>query len=371
MDFKVTPWDVEGIVDYQKLIEQFGTTPIDEAMLKRIKKNFGELHLFLRRKIFFSHRDFDMILDRVENNQRYALYTGRGPSGHTHLGHIMPWIFTKYLQDKTGANLYFQITDDEKFLHSRELSLEDTKEFAYQNILDIIAVGFDPEKTFMFLDTEYAKTLYNIAIKVAERITFSTVKAVFGFENSTNIGMIFYPSIQAAPCFLPSELGNEKMPVLIPAAIDQDPYWRVTRDVAEKLGYHKPTAIHCSLLPSLEGPSGKMSASKPDSAIFTVDTKEDVKRKVGKAFTGGKKSLKEQKEHGGNPEICSVFQYLYYLFEEDDKAIEERREACLSGDMVCGECKAHLTKKIAEFLKEHQKKREKARDTLEEFILRD
>ncbi len=371
MEFKVTPWEVEGIVDYQKLIEEFGTTPIDEKMLERIKKDFGELHLFLKRKIFFSHRDFDMILDRIEKNQKFALYTGRGPSGHTHLGHIMPWIFTKYLQDKTKANLYFQLTDDEKFLHEREMTIEETHRFAYENALDVIAVGFDPERTFIFSDIDYAKTLYNIAIKVAKKVTFSTVKAVFGFENSTNIGMIFYPSIQAAPCFLPSILENEKIPVLIPAAIDQDPYWRVTRDVAEKIGYYKPTAIHCTLLPSLQGASGKMSASDPDSAIFTVDTEEDVRRKVRNAFTGGRTSLKEQRELGGDPEVCSVFLYLYYLFEEDDTKIEERRKSCLNGDIICGECKAYLTEKIIRFLKEHQKRREKAKDVIEDFLLKD
>ncbi|MCK4310888.1 MAG: tryptophan--tRNA ligase, partial [Methanomicrobia archaeon] len=285
--------------------------------------------------------------------------------------HIMPWIFTKYLQDKTKANLYFQMTDDEKFLHERDLTLEKTHTFAYENALDVIALGFDPEKTFIFSDIDYAKTLYNIAIKVAKRVTFSTAKAVFGFENSTNIGMIFYPSIQAAPCFLPSILEKEKMPVLIPAAIDQDPYWRITRDVAEKIGYHKPTAIHCILLPSLQGASGKMSASDPDSAIFTVDTEEDVKRKIKNAFTGGKMSLKEQREYGGNPEICSVFQYLHYLFEVDDLKIEERKKGCLNGNVMCGECKIYLTEKILTFLKEHQKRREKARDILENFLLKD
>ncbi len=370
-DFKVTPWDVEGIVDYQRLIEKFGTTPIDNEMLRRIKEDFGELHIFLRRKIFFSHRDFDIILNRYEKNEKFALYTGRGPSGHTHLGHIMPWIFTKYLQDKTGANLYFQLTDDEKFLHNRDLTLEDTHSFAYENALDIIAVGFDPEKTFIFTDTDYAKTLYNIAIKIAERVTFSTVRAVFGFENSTNIGMIFYPAIQAAPCFLPSDLENEKMPVLIPAAIDQDPYWRITRDVAEKIGYHKPTALHCALLPSLQGPGGKMSASDPDSAIFTVDTEKDVRRKIGNAFTGGKKSLKEQREEGGDPDVCSVFQYLHYLFEENDASLEQRERDCRRGNVICGECKKYLTEKVVSFLKMHQERREKAKDILDDFILED
>ena len=76
---------------------------------------------------------------------------------------------------------------------------------AYENALDFIALGFRARDTKIFLDTEYMQTLYQIAVKVAKRITFSTTKAVFGFTNSNNIGSIFYTSIQAAPCFLETE----------------------------------------------------------------------------------------------------------------------------------------------------------------------
>ena len=49
-DFNVTPWDVTGKVDYSKLIQQFGTEPITEDLLDRIKKHTGnDLHIMLRR----------------------------------------------------------------------------------------------------------------------------------------------------------------------------------------------------------------------------------------------------------------------------------------------------------------------------------
>ena len=114
VEYVVTPWEVSGKIDYTKLIKEFGTKPLTDSIIKRIEKHAGGSHLFLRRKIFFSHRDMDIILDKYEKGQKFALYTGRGPSGHTHLGHLMPWLFTKYLQDAFGAKLYFQITDDEK-----------------------------------------------------------------------------------------------------------------------------------------------------------------------------------------------------------------------------------------------------------------
>ena len=369
-EFIVTPWQVDGEVDYDKLIKEFGTNKITYDLIDRLAKHTGEIHNLVRRKIFFSHRDLNWILDKYEAYEKFFLYTGRGPSGHTHLGHLVPWLLTQHLQEKFGVELYFQLTDDEKFLNNPDLALDDTLNYTYENALDIIACGFDPKKTFIFSDMEYSKTLYNIAIKVAKHITFSTVKSVFGFKNSTNIGMTFFPAIQAAPCFLPSVLKGKNIPCLIPAAIDQDPYWRgIARDIAPRLGFYKPAQIHSKFLPGL-GKGGKMSASEPETAIFTVDSQNVVHRKIMKSFTGGKATVQEQKKEGGTPEICPIFQY-YTVFLEDDKEITEIHQRCKSGDLLCGEDKLHLSEVIKVFLNNHQKKRKEAKKILEKFMLRD
>ncbi|MEM4312384.1 MAG: tryptophan--tRNA ligase [Nitrososphaerales archaeon] len=370
-EFVVTPWEVRGIVDYDRLVKEFGTQFIDDRLLDRVKRIIGEIHPLLKRRIFFSHRDFDWILDKFEQGENFALYTGRGPSGPVHLGHMVPWIFTKYLQDKFDAELYFQVTDDEKFLHDPHVSLEITKNYAMENIIDLLALGFKEGKTFIFIDTDYAKTLYNIAIKVAKHITFSTVKAVFGFDSSINVGMSFFPTIQAVPCFLPSVLKGKNTPVLIPAAIDQDPYWRgIARFVAPKLGFYKPAQIHSKFFPGL-GKGGKMSASEPNTAIFTTDDEELVDKKIMNAFTGGRATVEEHRKLGGQPDICPVYHYYEYLFEEDDKKLKEIYNSCKLGTLICGDCKAILANKVKKFMKEHQRKREKAKDIVNEFILKD
>ena len=362
----VTPWEVKGKVDYERLIREFGTQPLTNELLQRLAKHTGKAHLQLRRELFFSHRDLDTVLDLYEKGTKFVLYTGRGPSGPVHIGHLVPWIFTKYLQDKFNTRLYFQITDDEKFLVDDENKLADMIRFGYENALDLIALGFKPENTFIIYDVNDIDLLYDIALEVAKRITYSTARATFGFQDSTNLGWIFWPAVQAVPCFIHKKLTGENVPALIPAAIDQDPYWRITRDIAQKLGYYKPAQIHNRFLPGL-GIGGKMSASEPETAIFTVDSPDVVKRKVWNAFTGGKGTAAEQKKTGADPNICTIFQYFLYLFEEDDKKLVEREKKCKSGETLCGECKKELTERINKFLAEHQKKREKARSTLEKF----
>ena len=60
----------------------------------------------------------------------------------------------------------------------------------------------------------------------------------------------------------------------------QDPYFRMTRDVAPRLGFHKPALLHSSFFPSLQGPRSKMSSSDLTSSIFLTDTPEDIAFKV-------------------------------------------------------------------------------------------
>ena len=365
-EFKVTPWEVEGEIDYNKLIENFGTQTITPEILMKVKDLIGEIHPMLKLQYFFSHRDFDWILSKYENGDKFYLYTGRGPSGMIHMGHLLPWIFTKYLQDKFNVKLLFQITDDEKFLYGQDRTLEEIKHYTYENILDIIAVGFDRRKTKIVVDTKHIKHLYPIATELAKRITFSTAKAVFGFSNSTNIGMIGFPSIQAAPCFLPSIIEGKPTPVLIPAAIDQDPYWRMTRDVAERLGYHKPAQIHSKFLPGL-GISGKMSSSKPETALFTTDDPEVIDKKVSSAFTGGQATVALQRKLGGNATGCPVFWYLRYFFDTERQS-DERLLKCRSGNLLCGECKSDLALQSKSFIVEFRKRRESAKDVIKEFM---
>ena len=362
----VTPWEVKGKVDYERLIREFGTQPLTKELLNRIESHTGSLHLQLQRHIFFSHRDLDAVIDLYEKGIKFVLYTGRGPSGPVHIGHLVPWIFTLHIQKKFNTRLYFQLTDDEKFLIDDEATLEQTRHYAYENALDLIALGFKPNDTFIIYDVEDIDLLYSTALEVAKRVTYSTARASFGFQDSTNIGWVFWPALQAAPCFIHAKLTGENVPALIPAAIDQDPYWRVTRDVAQKLGYYKPAQIHCRFLPGL-GAGGKMSASMPETSIFTKDPPDLVKRKIWNAFTGGKGTAAEQRKTGADPTICSIFQYYFYLFEDDDKKLLEREHKCKSGAMLCGECKTDIVFRLNKFLEEHRKRREKAKDTIEQY----
>jgi tryptophanyl-tRNA synthetase len=366
---KMNPWEMSGEIkeqDYPKLIKEFGAKIIDDKLLGELKKFTGELHPFLTTKLFFAHRDLDTVLDDYSKGKEFYLYTGRGPSGKMHLGHLLPFIFTKWLQDKFDVDLLIQMTDDEKYL-VRDIPMEEIRKNTHENILDILSLGFKKEKTHVIIDSEQSKILYNNAILFAKRLTASTAKAVFGLKDSDNVGKYFFTSMQAVPAFLLSAIKGRNIRCLIPYGIDQDDHFKLARDILPKLGYYKPSAIISKLMPSLQG-SGKMSSSDPNSSIFLDDDEETVRRKINKyAFSGGRDTKEEQRKLGANPDIDFAFN-MYRFLEPDQTKVDKVYSEYKSGRMLSGEMKALSADAINAFLSKLRSRRESIKDDVDSYM---
>src|SRR3989344_488534 len=176
---KVTPWDVSGEIDYNKLVKDFGATLIDEKIKKRLKTPL------LKRGNYFSHRDFDKWLEAYDKKKIISVITGRGPSEKMHLGHLIPFLAAKSLQEEFNCKVFIPISDDEKFFVKEDLNFNKVLEYSKENILDIIALGFKVNETFIFEDFIYTD-IYKYAAQIAKRITYSTAKATFGLKTENN-----------------------------------------------------------------------------------------------------------------------------------------------------------------------------------------
>src|SRR3989344_6082302 len=138
--FKVTPYEVSGEVNYDKLLKDFGVTPISEAIYKKLER----CHPLIRRRIYFSHRDFDKWLSEHEKGKKVSVITGRGPSEKMHLGHLVPFLLARSLQEVFDCEVFIPISDDEKFFVKEKLTYDKALEYSRDNIIDLIALGFDP-----------------------------------------------------------------------------------------------------------------------------------------------------------------------------------------------------------------------------------
>jgi hypothetical protein len=181
---EVTAFEVKGHVDYDRLVRDWGSQRINATLIDRIERLTGRrAHHLIRRGFFFSHRDLDKVLDAYEKGEPFYLYTGRGPSSHSlHVGHLVPFMLTKWLQEAFNVPVVIQLTDDEKFLWN-DGDLDTYKSYGLANLRDILAVGFIPELTYVVMDTDAIAQLYPNALRIQRLVSLSTAKSVFGFND--------------------------------------------------------------------------------------------------------------------------------------------------------------------------------------------
>lgn len=409
--FTITPWKVEGNVDYDEALKQFGVELLSEeliarwdSLMHRANKNIA-IHPWVRRGLFFSHRRFNEILDAYESylNEKETnpdatcpifVYTGRGPSSEAmHLGHLIPFIFTKYLQDAFDCNVVIQISDDEKF-YFKDMSFKTAYDLGFKNSRDIIAIGFDPKKTFIFSNHDYrfsCREYENLVTEMRKCTTFHVLQKIFGFDDQANSGMIDWPIYQSAAGFYQAYPHLFKKPALclVAYAIDQDPYFRLSHTISNNMNKRgkgkKPlhpfghTFSPCSIIgkfippltfnknggQSQERSTGKMSSSiSSDSTIFLTDTEKVIRKKINKyAFSGskGNGTLEEHRKYGGDVESDIPCQYLKF-FELDEAKLQNIYCKFTNGELTCGETKKILADKVVEIVKMHQEKLSKITD---------
>lgn len=131
--------------------------------------------------------------------------------------------------------LVFMLSDDEKALFKEGATFEETLQHSMDNARDIIALGFDVQKTFIYSDLNYLSNHFLMnAWEFSKLVTFNQVRGAFGFNESTPVGRLFFPSVQCVAAFATSypEIWTDQpltarsqaianIPCLIPMGIDQ------------------------------------------------------------------------------------------------------------------------------------------------------
>lgn len=323
-----------------KLVKEFG------AVLVSKLKDLPKFYTF-DKGLIHSHRDFDKFLKALKNNERCAIVSGFNASGTIHLGHKPVFDTNLYFQKEYGIPVFIPISDDESYVAGKVETQEEALENSLALAKELLAYGFDPHKTYFIIDQIYTN-IYNLAIKLSKKVNLSEIKTAYGYANDDNIGLHFYPTIQAAHILFPQyKFGIKHTLVII--GPDEDAHIRICRGIASRIGYEKPSILHSTFMPGTDG--GKMSKSK-NNALFFNDNKKTIINKIGKAFSGGQKTVEEHRKIGGNPEVDVSCIYLskYFLNEKEGKKLFEDYR---NGKLLSGEVKKmlsdHLVKTISEF----------------------
>ncbi len=366
MEFRIDPWSHVMIKEYEKLFQLFGIRPFADVMDEF--KCVAPLHPLMARGVVFGHRDFNNIVSALRNNERFAVVTGLMPSGKMHFGHKMLIDQIIYYQG-LGAEIFLIVADVEAY-SVRRVGREEAINIAlYDYVANYIALGLTKSNLHLYFQSNYHPKYYRFIQMISRKLTIAELRAAYGED--LEVGKIMSVITQIADILHPQlkDFGGFKN-VLVPVGPDQDPHLRLTRDVAQRFesefGLKPPASTYHRFMTGLDG--GKMSSSRPESYIALDEDPSTAAQKLMKAFTGGRATAEEQRRLGGEPEKCVVYEFYAYHLVPDDALLGKIYNECVTGKVLCGECKLRASEMLTNFLERHRAKYEKAVDKVHEYV---
>ena len=404
---EINPWASQQFLDIDRLFSEFGIEPIGNIL-----DILPEVPSFMKRGIVIGHRDYTQIAGCIRDRKPFDILTGFMPSGHPHLGHLMVMKEVVW-HVRQGGTGYITIADREA--HAvRDTSWEKCSEYGKEYLACLYALGFEGKTYFQSRNDR----LKDLAFECSTKVNYSELQAIYGFSSETSLAHMMSVITQVADILYP-QVESFPAPTVVPVGIDQDPHIRLTRGVAHKLrmftvedrgdyisvrsknapsaaleavharypgsrkyeghvdipgsactdvsatvrqvemsfggfGFFAPSSTYHVFIPGLQG--GKMSSSIPESTISFAEPDDVVRKKVMAALTGGRATLAEQREQGGEPGKCPLFLLNLFHMVEDDRELEELRMKCMSGQLMCGQCKKETADRVLSFVREMREK---------------
>ena len=296
--------------------------------------------------------------------------TGDRPTGRMHIGHYFGSLQNRVkIQDDENIEQFVMIADVQALTDNFN-NPQKVRDNVYQVLLDYLAVGIDPKKTTIFLQSmipEIAEltVFYSNLVTIARLQRNPTVKTEIAqkkeiFGESVTYGFLGYPVSQAADI---TAFGAE----LIPVGEDQLPLIEQCREIVRKFNsiygetLKEPDAVLSSnkRVKGLDG-NEKMGKSL-GNAIYLSDSDEEISKKVMGALTD---PARIKKDDPGHPDVCMVA-YYHNLFSKTE--VKTICEECKLGKRGCVACKKQLIENIIKELNPIREKRKYYEERPEEL----
>lgn len=292
--------------DYDEFDEnnKFGLELFDKSDLDKL--SFIPCNFIKTVEFYRGFKDFN-----PNTPDKYYLYTGRGPSmGSFHIGHLLGLEFILEFQKYIKNKIYFMISDDEKIFRDK-ISEVEMESNVTNTVNQLKKIGFNELNSNINVNSRgLSAEQYQLIIKLMSLTTLNKLEHIFGKKD--NVGEYFYVFVQMMPCFIE----KDKQCIII-AGKDQDPFFRLARELAKRIGLPAPIIIYTKNVPGLDG-SDKMSTSVPaTNPIFMSDTENIIKNKVTAIKKVGAGTLDELFERGSNLEKDVPFK-LIELFDKNE-----------------------------------------------------
>ena len=354
-----------------ELIKELRVTGLNEAYPEQRRQFvnwFDAPHPYMETGQLVGSRDADLFLQALTDGQRCKVMAAMSTDGPMHLGNGALVNLLRYFQ-ALGAEIVIGFRDESDDRNrARKMMLE--------RLLTMAAAGLDLHKTDAYLQPDRS-AIVETAFALGQAIPLSVLNSALGLRLNSSVTDTFRPLLRLADILhqQQAEYGGPGR-TLVVDGIGGDVYVRMARNVAEGFGFVKPSALYLRMVRSLttyEDPgTGSavevMTNAVPQGRVAYDDGPEEIRRRIGRAYTGGRRTLAEQRAQGGNPDprVCAVASLHAFYATPDADGYANLQRRCRSGGLLCGDCKAMATDGLLEYLAGHRQ----ARGNLPDDVIR-
>ena len=333
-------------IDYAAVMAEWSVPAVEAEQLDRLRAAGLGRHPLLERGFFIGQYDLARFLDAVEAKARPVIVLSKSPDDVFSFNEFLLFDFARAVQAATSCEVVVFIRDDLKVLR-RECPLEKVKEITRNCFKDLLAVGFDEQRTLITSDYAAWSTIYPTFTMLAKHIAFDAVQPAFGFDTSSNIGAISSPSVLAAPWFEQAYGGYlpDDAALLVLQSVVDVPFVKLVRSTAETLGYRMPSVLVHRNVPLLTGVA-QLGAATRQTSILMSDTPVDVKKKVNSSFSGGRDTKEEEEKYGADVAVDVPFALLG-LVSPDAELVRASGEQYGRGTMLSSQMKAQTVAAVS------------------------
>ena len=351
-----------------ELIKELRVTGLNEAypeQRERFAQWFDSPHPYMLTGQTVGSRDADLFMQALVDGHRCKVLATIPTDGPTHLGHGALGNLLILFQS-LGAEVVLGFRDESG-------SREEARRVMLDRLLTLASNGLDLDRADAYLQLNRS-VVVETAFELGQATPLSVLNSALGLRLSSSATDTFLPLLRLADILhiQQTERGGPCRTLVIDG-IGGDVYVRMARNIADRFGFVKPSALYIRMMRSLttyDDPSTGsavevMTNKVPQGRIAYDDTPDDIRRRIGRAYTGGRRTLEEQRKLGGNPDprVCSVSSLHAFHCTPDADEYMTLQERCRSGELLCGECKATAADKLLEFFEKHRRSRDLLSDS--------
>ena len=237
-----------------------------------------------------------------------------------------------------------------------------------ERLLTLAAAGLELAQTDAYLQTDRA-AIMETALALGDAIPLSVLNSALGLRLRDSVTDTFRPLLRLADILHTQQPAyGGPGPTLVIDGIGGDVYVRMARNVAERFGFVKPSALYLRMVRSLttyrDPRTGSavevMTNAVPQGRIVCDDDADRARARIARAYTGGRGTLAEQRKRGGNPDprICAVSGLHAFFATPEPTAYAELQRRCRAGALLCGECKGAAADGVTAYLRQRRQQRD-------------